>query len=136
MASRQGKLLLRAKSKTENFELFALYPCYFFICCLAAPWLTFGHYWGNSLTHLMIIAFGLLIFSPKVTRRGWVSTPNLVPSGLWLQWHNPLTHSPQIAQNTLPRLELSFSKMWKWSCSLKETGFERENKVNFFKAFW
>ena len=120
MASRHGKHLLRAK-KTEKFEFFALYPCCSFICCLAAPWLSFGYYWGNSLTHLMIIAFGLLIFSPKVTRRGWVSTPNLVPSGppnlvpsgLWLQWHNPLTHSPQIAQNTLPRLELCFSKMWK-----------------------
>ena len=42
IASRQEKHLLRAKSKTENFGLFALYPCYFFICCFAAPWLTFG----------------------------------------------------------------------------------------------
>ena len=30
MASRLGKHLLRAKSKTENFGLFALYLCYFF----------------------------------------------------------------------------------------------------------
>ena len=44
MASLLGKHLLRAKSKAEKFGLFALYPCYFFICCLAAPWLTFGYY--------------------------------------------------------------------------------------------
>ena len=55
MASGFGKHLPRAKSKTENFGLFALYPCYFFICCLAVSWLTFGYYWGNSVTHLMLI---------------------------------------------------------------------------------
>ena len=89
--------------------------CCFFISCLAAPWLTFGYYWGNSLTHLMlIIVFGLSIFIPKVTRRGWVFTLNWVPSGLWSIWHNPLTHSSQFAENTLPRLAPSFSKMWKF----------------------
>ena len=114
MGSRLRKNLLRTKAKAENFGLFALSPCFLFIYCLAAPWLTFGYYWGNSLTHLMlIIASGLSIFGPKVTRRGWVSTPSWVPSGIWSQWHNPLTHSPQIAENTLPRLASNFSKMWK-----------------------
>ena len=76
MASRLGNCLLRAESKTGNFGLFALYPCYCFIYCLAAPWLIFGYYWGNSLTHLMLItAFGLSMFGPKVTRKSWVSTP-------------------------------------------------------------
>ena len=77
--------------KTLDYLLLSLL---FFYLFLAAPWLTFGYYWGNSLTHLMIIAFGLLIFAPKVTHRGWVSTPNWVPSGLWLQWLNSLTQSP------------------------------------------
>ena len=98
--------------KTLDYLLFI--PAIFFICCLAAPWLTSGYYWGNSLTHLMlIISSGLSSFVPKVTQRVWVSTPNWVPSGLWSQWHNPLTHSPHIEENTLPRLEPSFSKMWK-----------------------
>ena len=47
MASRLGKHL-RAKSKAKNFGLFALYHCYFFVCCLTAPWLTFGYNSGNS----------------------------------------------------------------------------------------
>ena len=111
MSSRLEKHLLRAKGKAENVRLFALYSCYFFICCLAAPWLTFGYYWGNSLTHLMsIIAFRQSIFGPKVTRRGWVSTSNWVPNELWSQWHNPLSYSFQIVKNTLPRLATSFSK--------------------------
>ena len=119
MASRLGKQLLRTKSKAENFGWYALYPCFLFICCLAAPWLIFGYCWRNSLTHLMlIIAFRWSIFGRKVTRRGSVSTSNWVPSGLWSQWHNPLTHSPQIAKNTLPKLAPSFSKIWKYhQCS-------------------
>ena len=106
-------------SLEQNLRLKALgyllfIPAIFLSVFLTAPWLTFGYYWGNSLTHLMlIIAFGVPIFCPKETRRGWVSTPNWVPSGLWSQWHNPFTHSPQIAENTLPRVAPSFSKMWK-----------------------
>ena len=34
-------------------------------------------------------------------------------SGLWSQWHNPLNHSPEIAEITLPTLAPSFSGMWK-----------------------
>ena len=36
-----------------------------------------------------------------------------VSSSLWLQWHNPLIHSPQIVENTLLRLEPIFSKIRK-----------------------
>ena len=80
MASRLGQHLLRAKSKAENF----------LICCLTAPWPTFGYYRGNSLTHPMLInAFGLSIFGPKVTGKSWISTLNWLPSGLWSQC---LTH--------------------------------------------
>ena len=98
--------------QNENLGLFAFHPCYFFICCLGAPWLTFGCYWGNSLTHLMLITtFGLSIFGPKGTWQGWVST-NWVPSGFWWQWHNPLSHSDQIVEKTLPTPAPRFSKMW------------------------
>ena len=107
MASRLGKHLLRTKSKAENFGWYALYPCFLLICCLAAPGLIFGYCWRNSLTHLMlIIAFRWSIFGRKVTRRGSVSTSNWVPSGLWSQWHNPLTHSPQIPKILSPNLPL------------------------------
>ena len=119
MASRLGKHLLRTKSKAEKFGLYALYPCFLFICCLVAQWLIFGYCWRNSLTHLMlIIAFGRSIFGRKVTGRSSVSTSNWVPNGFSSQWHNPLTHSSQIARNALPKLAPSFSKMWKYhQCS-------------------
>ena len=119
MASRLRKHLLRTKSKAEKFGLYALYPCFLFICCLVAQWLIFGYCWRNSLTHLMlIIAFGRSIFGRKVTGRSSVSTSNWVPNGFSSQWHNPLTHSSQIAKNALPKLAPSFSKMWKYhQCS-------------------
>ena len=106
-------------SLEQNLRLKALgyllfIPAIFLSVFLTAPWLTFGYYWGNSLTHLMlIIASGLSIFGLKVTRRGWLSTPNWVSGGLWSKSHIPVTHSPQIAENTLHRLPLSFFKMWK-----------------------
>ena len=111
MASRLGKLFLRAKWELWVIGFLSLL---FFICCLAAPWLTFSYYWGNSLTHLMLITtFGLSMFGPKVTWKVWVSITNWVSSGLWCQWHNPLSHSPQIAENTVPATAPRFSKMWK-----------------------
>ena len=44
MASRLVNYLPRAKFKTENFGLFALYSCCFFICFLAASWSDFDYY--------------------------------------------------------------------------------------------
>ena len=77
MASRLGKHLIITQSEAENFGLFALYPYFLFICFLAALWLTFGYYWGSSLTHLTLtIALGISIFGAKVTRRDWGSTRN------------------------------------------------------------
>ena len=71
MASRIGQHLLRSKSKTENFGLFALYSSYCFICCLTAPWPTSGCYRANSLTHPMLItAFGLSVFGPELKWKG------------------------------------------------------------------
>ena len=114
MASRLRKHLLTAKSKAENLDYLLFIPATFYLlfgCSMANCWLLLrkqSH--SPDVTHL---AFGLSIFGPKVTRRGWVSTSNWVPSGLWSQWHNPLSLSPQIAENTLHRLASRFSKMWK-----------------------
>ena len=112
MTSRLSQHLVRTKSKVENFGLFTLDLCYFLICILAAPWPTFGYYRENSLTSLMlVIAFRISVFGP---REGiWVSTPNWVPNELWSQYHNPLSHSPQIAENALPRVAPSFCKIRK-----------------------
>ena len=109
MACRLEQHLPRAKSKAENFGLFSLYPCYFFICCLAFPWPTSGCYGGKRLTHPMLItAFGLSVFDPELTRRGWsCSTPNCSVGFD----RNAIT--PQIAENTLWKLKSIFSKEWK-----------------------
>ena len=142
MASRLGKHL-RAKSKAKNFGLFALYHCYFFIYCLTAPWLTFGYYWGNSPSPDVNHCIWLSNFGSKVSRRGWVSTCNWVPSGLWSKWHNRLNHSPQIAKNSLPTLAPSFPGMWKcaqysqnsnslklwWSLDLRNTSLDAKFSV-------
>ena len=109
-----GSTSLQQSLRLKTLDYLLFIPAIFLICCLAVPWLTFRYYWGNSLTRPMLtIASGLSIFSLKVTRRGSDSTPNWVPSGLWSQWDNPVTHSPQIAENSLPRLVPSFYKMWK-----------------------
>ena len=39
----------------------------FFICNLAVPWPTLGHYLEGPLIHLMLITAFLYIFNPKVT---------------------------------------------------------------------
>ena len=111
MISRVGKHILRTKSKPEIFGLFALYPCFLFICYLAAPWLFFGNYWGNSPTKLMlIIAFGLSTFGPKVTRRGWSLLLTECPLGFD---HNDttrlLTH-PKLQKILSPGLHPVFPK--------------------------
>ena len=72
MTSRLGQDLLRAKSKAENFGLFALYRSYFFyllFCCpMANFWLLSSK---QSLTHPMsITTFGLSVFSPELEWKG------------------------------------------------------------------
>ena len=149
MASRLGKYL-RAKPKVKNFGLLAIYHYYLFVCSLTAPWLTFGYYWESSPCPDVNYCIWAINFCPKVARRGWVSTCNWVPSGLWSQWHNPLNHSPQIAENTLPTLEPSFSEMWKcpqysqnsnslklwWSLGLHNTSLDAKFSVQNFNFCW
>ena len=89
------------KLKTLGYLLFML----FFICCLAAPWQTFGYYWGNSHIHPMLItAFGLWIFGPKMAGRS-VGSLHLTGSPVRFD-HNAIT---------LPRIAPNFSKIWKYS---------------------
>ena len=68
-------------------------------------------------------------FGPKVTGRGWISTPNWVPSGLCSNCHNPISYTPQIAENTLSRLSHSFYKMW--SCPKYPKQLQLDNVVTF-----
>ena len=150
MASRLGKHLLRANSKHENFQSICSLSLLFFICFLSVPWLTFSNYWGNSLTHLMLVtAFGLSVFGPKMTRSGWVYISNWAPRRLWSKWHNSLSHSPQVAGNTLPRLAPRFSRMWKfpqypksysltlwWRLGLDNTSLNAKSNVQNFSFCW
>ena len=99
---------------------------------------------------MLVTAFGLSIFGPKVARRGWVSTCNWVPSGLWSQCHNPFNQSSQIIENTLLTLAPSFSEMWKcpqysqdsnglkllWSLGLHNTSLVAKFKVQNFHFCW
>ena len=101
MASRLGQHLFRAKSKTENFGLFSLYLCYFLylLCgCAMANFSLLSRKQSPSpnVNHCI----WAICFGPKVTKRGWVSTPNWFRSGIWWQLHNPRIpncrkHSPQ-----------------------------------------
>ena len=66
MASRLEQDL---RLKTLGYLLFIL--AIFFICCLAAPWPTFGCYQANSITHPMLItAFVLSVFGPELEWEG------------------------------------------------------------------
>ena len=111
MASRLGQHLLRAKCKAENFGLYALYPCCFCICCLAAQWPTFDCYQGNSLTHPMLITtFGLSIFGPKVTKG--VGSLHLIEFSVSFD-HNAITHlatHPKFQKILSPDLHPIFTK--------------------------
>ena len=102
MASRLEQNL---RLKALGYLLFI--PANFFICCLASPWPTFGCYWANSITHPMFI--WAISFWPWA-RMGGVGSIHLTECPVSFD-HNAIT--PQIAENTLPRLKPSFSKMQK-----------------------
>ena len=83
LKERPGKHFFRAKSKTENFGLFALYPGYLFYVLFGCPmtnfWLVLKKQCHSADVNHFV--FRLSIFDPKVTRRGWVPTLNWVLSG-------------------------------------------------------
>ena len=142
MASRLGKHLLRVKSKAKNFALFALYPCYFFVCCLAAPWLTFD----QSLIHLMlIIVFGLRILVQRLL--GGVGSHLLIRCPVGFD-HNDITHLPtcsKLQKILSPDLHLispkcgnaannqsSYSFTLYWPLGLHNTSFDAKFSVQNF----
>ena len=97
--------------KTFGYFLFIL------AIFLSAVWLHHDHLWlllkNHSHSPDVNHCVWAINFGPEVTWREWVSSPNWVPIVLWSQWHKPLSHSPQIAENNLPRLATRFYKMWK-----------------------
>ena len=110
MASRLGQHLLRAKSKAENFGLFALYSGYFFYllfgCPIANVWLLSSKQSQSRNVNHCIWAIS---FWPKA-ELGGVGSLHLIECPVSFD-HNAIT--PQIAENTLPILKPNFSKMWK-----------------------
>ena len=146
MGSRLQKHHLRAKSKTENFGLFALYPCYFFIGCLEASWLTSAYYWGNSLTRLMlIITFG----QPILTQRwlGGFGSLLLIECPVGFD-HNGITHlttHPKFQKilsqglhpvlpkcGNAPDIQNSYSLTLYWSLDLHNTSLDAKFSVQNF----
>ena len=119
-----GNTSLERNLRLKSLGCLHFMPAIFCICCLDAPWITFGYYWGNSLTHLVLTtAFEVSIFGPKVTRRSWVSTPNWVPIWLWSQWYKPLTptcwkNSPQTCTQISQNVELPLipKAVIAWDC--------------------
>ena len=131
--------------KTLGYLLFI--PAIFFVCCLAAPWPTFGCYWANSLTHslnhpvLVNHCICAISFWPRAGLGG-VGSLHLTECPVNFD-HNAITL--QIAENTLRRLKPSFSKcgnahntqnrysltFW-WSLGLQNTSLDTKFKVRNF----
>ena len=116
MASRFGQHLFRAKSKTENFGLFALCSSYFFSfnfyllfgCLMANAWLLSSKQSHSPNVQCQSLHLCYQFLAKSWTRR--VGSLHLTECPVSFD-HNSIT--PQIAKNTLPRLKPSFSKLWK-----------------------
>ena len=95
--------------KTLGYLLF-IPAIYFFICCLAAPWPTFGCY-REKQSHSPNVnhCIWAISFWPKAGLGG-VGSQHLTECPVSFD-HNAIT--PQIVENTLPILKPSFSKMCK-----------------------
>ena len=111
MAGRLEQHLLSAKSKAENFGLITLYSSYLFFylllgCFMANFWLLSSKQSHSPNVNHYIWAIS---FWPKAGLRG-VGSLHLTECLVSFD-HNPIT--PETAENTLPGLKPSFSKMWK-----------------------
>ena len=102
---KQLLLFFLSKTISRMFQWSWCLPFYhFFICYLAVPQPTLGHYQGESLSHSMFIAaFHLFLTqrSPGSSQRGWFPKNSWAPGGGWnrnlliqLKRLNPLGHSP------------------------------------------
>ena len=140
-----GNNLLRVNSKSENFGLFALHPCYCFTCCLTAPWPTFGYYRGNSL----ITAFGLSILGQRWL--GGVRSLHLTECPVGFD-NNAITHlatHSKLQKILLPDLQPVFRKcgnasntqnsyswtLW-WPLDLHNTSLDARFSVKNFNFYW
>ena len=122
MASRLGQQLLRAKPKAENSGLFALYSSYSFFyllfgCPMTNFWLLSSKQSHSPNVNHCIWAIS---FWPKAGLRG-VGSLHLTECPVSFD-HNAIT--PEIAENSLPRLKPSFSKMWKCPQYPKQVQFD------------
>ena len=125
MPSRLEQHLLRAKSKAGNFELFALYSCYFLsavrlphgqLLALTEKTVSLTWYWSVHLGYQFLTIRWL-----KATQQGCVFSLNWVPTEfwagklpIWSRFLEPLSYSPQNGENTPPRFAPSFNKMWRY----------------------
>ena len=111
MACRLEQHLLSAKSKAENFGLFTLYSSYLFFhlllgCFMANFWLLLSKQSHSPNVNHCIWAISFL----SKAGLGGVGSLHLIECPVSFD-HNAVT--PQIAQDTLPRLKPSFSKISK-----------------------
>ena len=109
MSSRLGQHLLRSKSKAENFELFALYSTYFFYLLFDCP---MANFWllSNKQSHSLNVNHCIWAISFRSgAEMGGVRSLHLTE---WPVSFDCKAITPQIAEDTLPRLKPSFSKMW------------------------
>ena len=121
-----GNTSLEQNLRLETLDCLLFIPAIFYLlfgCSMVNFWLLLRK---QSHSLMLIIASGLSSFGPKVTWRGWVSTPNWVSSGIWSKWQPtyPLTpncrkYSPQTCAQFLQNVEMPpISKTAiAWHCS-------------------
>ena len=134
MASRLGQHLLRAKSMVGNFGLFIcpLFQLFVFCCCfffLSAFWLPHHQLLAVieqtvSLTQCLSLHLGY-----QLSAQSWTGGGGCLHLTEWPVSFHRNAIIPQIAENTLPRLKPSFSKMWK--CRKYPKQVERDIVVAF-----
>ena len=86
----------------------------FFICYLTPPQPTFGRYWGDGLTHLMLVIVFYLYFIHGLLRtlsQGLVPKPGWTPSRVWAQ--NLPIHSQCLIPLRLSSLIMKLT-LWHW----------------------
>ena len=134
MASSLGQNLLRGKSKAENFGLFALYSSYFFLF-LSAVWLSHGQPLAVIEQAVSLTQCQSLHLHYQFLARagpGEVGSLHLTECPVSFD-HNATT--PQITENTRPRLKPSFSKMWKCPQYSKQVQLEIMVAFKLLKYF-
>ena len=148
MASRLEKHLLRAKSKTENSGLFALYPFYLF---LSAVWLPHDQLFEEtvSLTQCKSLHFGYLFLAQRWL--GGFGSLHLIHCPVDFN-HNAITHlathpklqkivspdmhpvSPKCGNS--PNTQNSYSLILWWPLGLHNISLDVKFRVQNFSFCW